>query len=60
MTANYDCPSCDRRLVDVGVSNAWECRDCGELVLEAVGGQGERVQEFFRRATGARWGGLRS
>jgi ribosomal protein L37AE/L43A len=59
MTANYDCPSCDRRLVDAGASNAWGCQHCSEIVLEAVDKHSERVQEFFRRATSKRWGGLR-
>ena len=57
--ADYCCPSCDRRLQDAGVINAWRCRRCGQRVLEAVDGAHQRVRRFYQRATERRWGGLR-
>jgi len=57
--ANYCCPSCDGRLQDAGVINAFRCRRCGQRVAEAVDGAQQRVRSFYRRATERRWGGLR-
>lgn len=56
MTANYACPSCDGRLLDAGARAAWRCRRCGEIVVERARG---RMREFYRRATGRNWSGLR-
>jgi len=58
MSPNYSCPSCGDRLRDAGAANAWRCRDCGEIVVEAVDGARDRVREFYQRV-GGRWGGLR-
>jgi tRNA(Ile2) C34 agmatinyltransferase TiaS len=59
MTANYCCPTCDGRLRGAGAANVWRCRRCGQLVVEVVDETRERVREFYRRATGTQWGGLR-
>jgi len=59
MTANYGCPQCDGRLGDGGAANVWRCRTCGQLVVEAISSRSRRVREFYRRATGRYWGGLR-
>lgn len=58
MTANYACPSCGGRLAVSDVANAWRCRRCREVVLEAISPRHQRVREFYERATSKRWGGL--
>lgn len=58
-TAAFHCPQCDGQLVDAGAANAWQCRRCSQLVVEVVDETARRVREFYRRATGQNWGGLR-
>jgi len=60
MTADYGCPDCDGQLRDAGAANAWQCRRCGEIVVEAIDETHQRVREFYDRATGRWWGGLRA
>lgn len=57
--ADYCCPDCDGRLRDAGIANAHRCLRCGQLILEAIDGTHQRVSEFYRRATGHWWGGVR-
>lgn len=54
MNPNYCCPSCDGRLQDAGVINAFRCRRCGDRVLEAVDDVHQRVRRFYERATSRR------
>lgn len=48
MTADYDCPYCEKTLVDGTVANAHRCSECGALVLEPIDESHQRVREFYR------------
>lgn len=59
VSANYSCPACGNRLVDGAGVNVYECRTCGETVVEAVAEKYQQVRQFYDRATARAWGGLR-
>jgi predicted RNA-binding Zn-ribbon protein involved in translation (DUF1610 family) len=56
---NYCCSACDRSALRAGASeNTFRCQACGQLIIEAIDDEYQRVRRFFGHTTARQWDGI--